>query len=235
MELLGLLSLLLHITAGILSLIAGPVAIFYNFKNARNHRLAGKIFFYAMLIICVTAVAGFLKRPDQLFFQFLLGISVIVLASVLRGVRAVQLMKGGTVKRLDYGYTIALSLFGLWMVGMAVWHYFQETHIAFSILFAVFGTGALVDVRINLRHYTRALTIDYLDWYRLHVSSMLGAFTASTTAFTVNAAHFLPWYLQWFGPLLLLLPLQVYYGRKIKGWKTAAGSGSREQVPVRIG
>ncbi len=222
MEVLAHISLLVHIAAGILTLIAGPIAIFYNFKDARKHRLAGKVFFYAMLVICVTAFFGYLKRPDYVFFQFLLGIAVLVLAGVLRGVRAIRLMQGGTVQRLDYGYTILLGVFGLWMVGMAGWHGYRGAEVVFPILFSVFGAAALSDTWTNLRSFRRAADMHRLDWYRLHVGSMLGAFTASTTAFTVNAAHFLPWYLQWFGPTLALLPLQFYFGKKIQAWKAAA-------------
>ena len=215
MEFLGKLSLTVHIFAGIISLVAGPVAIFYNFNDVRKHRIAGKIFFYAMLAICLTAVSGYLKRPDQVFFQFLLGIAVFVLASVLRGVRAMQMMQGAPVRRFDFGYTIVLGAFGLWMSGMAVWHLQTGTALPFPVLFAVFGLGALADSGQNWRYFSRPGRVRRLDWYRLHAGSMLGAFTASTTAFTVNAAHFLPWYFQWFGPALVLLPLQVYFGRKI--------------------
>jgi hypothetical protein len=63
----------------------------------------------------------------------------------------------------------------------------------------------------------RADQLAPMVWYKLHVATMLGAFTASTTAFTVNAAHFLPWYIQWFGPTLALLPLQFYFAKKISG------------------
>jgi hypothetical protein len=147
---------------------------------------------------------------------------VIVLAGVLRGVRAIQIMQGSRIKQLDYGYTVLLGLFGIWMVGMAIWHFYAGTMIAFPILFGVFGIGALVDTGVNFRSFSGLVQMERLDWYRMHVGTMLGAFTASTTAFTVTAAHFLPWYLQWFGPAILLVPLQLYYGRKIKSWKKAS-------------
>ena len=229
MEVLSHVSLFVHIAAGVLTLVAGPIAIFYNFKDVRKHRLAGKVFFYAMLVICITSVFGYLKRPDQVFFQFLLGIAVLVLAGVLRGVRAIRLMRGGTVQPLDYGYTMLLGLFGFWMVGMAGWLAYRGTAVVFPILFAVFGAASLADTWTNWRSFRRAADMQRLDWYRLHVGSMLGAFTASTTAFTVNAAHFLPWYLQWFGPTLLLVPLQIYFSRRIgraRGNNTAAASKS---------
>lgn len=230
MEFLSVFSLFIHIAAGVLTLLAGPVAIFYNFRDPRKHRLAGKIFFYAMLVVCGSSVAGYLKRPDQVFFQFLLGIAVLVLANVLRGVRAVRIMKGGTVSGFDFTYMISMGLAGSWMLGMAVWHFFQGTMIAFPVLFGVFGLATTLDFATGLRCFLHPERLHRLDWYRMHVGAMLGAFTASTTAFTVNAAPFLPWYLQWFGPTLLILPLQIYFGRMLQRQKRAAGHAQAVSV-----
>lgn len=215
-ELLGKFSLYVHIVAGVATLLMGPVAIFYNFKDPRKHRIVGKIFFYAMLIVAVTAIFGFLKHPENTFFQFLLGISLLVLTGIFRGVRAIFLMKGGSVLPFDFVYTALLGLNGLYMLGMSVWHYQSGTMIAFPILFGVFGTMSLIDTRVNWRVLRHPATLHRLDWMRLHAGTMMGAFTASTTAFTVQSAHFLPWYLQWFGPAMLMLPLQIYFGRKLR-------------------
>lgn len=215
-ELLGKISLYVHIIAGVSTLITGPVAIFYNFKNPEKHRIVGKTFFYAMFIVAVTAIFGFFKHPDRVFFQFLLGISILVLAGIFRGVRAIFLMKGSQVLRFDFIYTILLGLNSLYMIAMSVWHFRVGTMIAFPILFGVFGLVSLADTRVNWRVFTKPHLLHRLDWMRLHAGTMMGAFTASTTAFTVNAAHFLPWWAQWFGPTLLLLPLQIYFGKKLR-------------------
>lgn len=212
----------IHIIAGASTLITGPFAIFYNFKDPRKHRITGKFFFYAMLVVVFSAILSFLKEPDKIFFQFLLGIALLVLAGILRGVRAIFLMKGSEVIRLDWAYTILLVGTGIWMFGMSAWHFQQGTMVAIPILFSVFGLGALLDVRQNIRVFRKPAALHRLDWMRLHASTMLGAFTASTTAFTVNAAHFLPWWAQWFGPTMLLLPLQFYYGRKLKTMRDQA-------------
>ncbi|MBV6439962.1 MAG: hypothetical protein DYG98_14215 [Haliscomenobacteraceae bacterium CHB4] len=215
-EFFGKISLYAHIIAGVTTLLTGPVAIFYNFKNPQKHRLVGKTFFYAMLVVAVTAISGFLKHPDSVFFQFLLGISMLVLAGIFRGVRAIFLMKGGRVLPFDFAYTALLGLNGLAMLGMSAWHFSAGTMIAFPILFGVFGLMSLMDTRVNWRVFTNPGLLHRLDWMRLHAGTMMGAFTASTTAFTVNSAHFLPWWAQWFGPTLLLLPLQIYFGRKLR-------------------
>ena len=222
LELLGKISLVIHITAGASTLITGPVAIFYNFKDPKKHRIVGKTFFYAMLVVAFTAIAGFFKHPDKVFFQLLLGIAIVVLTGIFRGVRSIYLMKGGRVIPFDFGYTALLGLNGVFMLGLSAWHFYAGTMIALPILFAVFGMMSLADVVKNRKIFSAPETMGRLDWMRLHTGTMLGAFTASTTAFTVNAAHFLPWYLQWFGPTLLLLPLQVYFGRKLKNMRNNA-------------
>ncbi len=218
-ELIGKITLYIHVIAGASTLITGPFAIFYNFKDPRKHRIVGKTFFYAMLIVAVSSIGGFIKYPDRPFFQFLLGIAILVLAGVFRGVRAVFLMKGGRVLPFDFGYTTMLGLNALYMLGMAAWHILAGTMIALPILFAVFGFMSLGDTVRNWKVFREPGTLLRLDWMHLHSTTMMGAFTASTTAFTVNAAHFLPWYLQWFGPTLLLLPLQIYFGRKLKNMR----------------
>ncbi len=222
MEIAGKISLIVHILAGLTTLLAGPLAIFYRFNDTQKHRRAGKIFFYAMAIVCLTAIGGYLKYPGQPFFQFLLGVAAIVFGGVMRGVRAMQIMQGSTVRPLDFVYTALVGVFGVWMVAMAIWHFSNGSPSFFPVLFAIFGLMGLSGARLNYRYFSRPAVVHPLDWYQLHVGSMLGAFTASTTAFTVNSAHFLPWYLQWFGPALVLLPLQIYFARQIKGQKQRA-------------
>ena len=96
----------IHVIAGGYTLITGPIAIFYNLRNPGKHRIVGKTFFYAMLIVAISAILLFLKQPDKVFLQFLLGIAIFVLAGILRGVRSILLMKGGRVSWFDWSYTV---------------------------------------------------------------------------------------------------------------------------------
>ena len=216
METLTSIHLFLHIAAGVITLIAGPIAIFTNRKYTKLHKIAGKIFFFAMLYVCFSSIIGFFRHSDIIFYQFLLGIGLLVLAGILRGVRALQIRQTGIVKHFDFAYTILLGITGICMLGMAIWHFSIGTMIAFPILFAVFGIGCLNDTRINYKMFSNPLNYEKTEWLKLHVQTMIGCFTASTTAFTVNTAHYLPWYIQWFGPTLILLPLQFYWGKKLK-------------------
>ncbi len=216
MELLSKLSLYSHITAGVITLIMGILAIIFNRRDVKRHRTVGNIFFYAMLWICISTIFGWLKHINEPFYQFLLGIAAIVFCGIMTGYRAIQFRHGAQVNRFDIGLTVFLGISGAIMLLMAAWHFYLGTMIAIPILFNVFGFGALTDTYRNYKRLSSAHLMNAQAWLAVHVSSMLGAFTASTTAFTVNAAHFLPWYLQWFGPMLLLLPLQIYWARQLK-------------------
>lgn len=222
LDLLAKINLSIHVVAGSITLLTGPFAIFYNFRDPRRHRLVGKVFYYAMLVVVFSAIITFFRHPDQLFAQFLLGISLLVLAGILRGVRSIFLMKGSPVLPLDWAYTLLLGLNAVWMLGMSAWHFATGTMVAFPILFGVFGLMSLGDVRTNWRTFRNPQALQRLDWMQLHLGTMLGAFTASTTAFTVNAAPFLPWWAQWFGPTILLLPFQFYFGIKVKAMRREA-------------
>lgn len=223
MEFLGKLSLWIHIITGVVTLIAGPIALYYN-KNNRLHKLAGKVFFYAMCIVVATSILAFFKRPTVIFFQFLLGIGILVGYHTIRGVRAILFMKGvktPTSFDTQWGWMAIAS--GLAMMGAAVYYYLQGVNIAFPILFGVFGLGSFVDGR----YYVRLLNVENLDkrfWFQLHLNSMFGAFVASTTAFAVNAADFAPWYIQWFAPTIIMIPLQIHLMRQRKVTKKDLGS-----------
>lgn len=215
--LLGKIFVFLHVLAGIVTLVAGPVAIFYNFKNAKNHRLAGKIFFYAMLFVCFSAVIGYLKRPELIFYQFLLGISSIVFIGMITGIRAMLFMKNkAQLNALDWGVALLGVATGAIMMLRAVQNWADDGELIFSVLFVVFGVMTLKD---GIKHLKRLLDFSKISkqiWYKVHISNMLGGFIASTTAFTVNTGQSLPWVIQWFGATIVLTPVIFYFNRKLK-------------------
>jgi hypothetical protein len=209
--------LFLHVAAGITTLVSGPFAIFYNWNNAKAHRRAGKVFLYAMLVVCITSVITFARHPEKVFYQFLFGLAWIVLAGVVRGVRAIFLMKGAkTGHWIDMAIVATTAISGSIMVKYGLDLLAKDGVGPFSILFCVFGMGGMMDAYGWWRKTATSIATTGLDWLMEHKNSMLGAFMASTTAFTVNVGQVLPWYAQWFGPTLLLLPVSIYFGRKIK-------------------
>ena len=216
--------LFLHVAAGLTTLIAGPFAIFYNWNNAKAHRRAGKIFFFAMLLVCITSVLTFARHPEKVFYQFLFALAFMVAAQVSRGVRAIFLMKGKELNYIDYSITGVLGVSGAGMLayGLSLWS--TSESVALPILFCVFGTGALSDTYKCWKVIRAHSEQGPLDHLKIHIDAMLGGFVASTTAFTVNIAHGLPWYIQWFGPTIVLIPVMVYFGKKLKQKRATARS-----------
>ena len=211
MEFLGQLSLITHIVAGAVMLLSAPFAFIINVKSIKNHRLAGKIFNYAMTIVGITTVIGVFKRPDNLFSYFLLAIMVLTAFSVVKGVRAIQVMKGSPINKVDYINLAFIGVSGLFLLGAATYVHFFNLSGEVTILFGVFGLVCLAEIYPSLKRFKNPKEV---NWFRVHIGSMMGAFIASTTAFVVNALKFLPFLVQWFGPTVVLVPLIIYYQRK---------------------
>ena len=233
MELTAKISLFIHILAGALTLIAGPIALFYQKKN-RLHRLAGKVFMYSMVVVIITSVFAFIRHPHVVFYQFLFALSILVTFNLWQGVRSILFMKGAHPSQFDQSLIWVFIFTGAAMIFAAVWYYLNGAEIAFPILFGVFGLLVLSS-SLKFRRFLEAENISSGWWFRNHIDAMMGAFIASTTAFTVNAADFLPWYLQWFGPAIVLQPLVIYFLNQRKLTKKQLGKpfeAAEEKVPI---
>ena len=220
MENFGQLNILIHVIAGGGMLLFAPAAFLINVKNIQRHRLAGKIFNYCMAIVGITTLIGVLKDPTNLFRQFLMAILIFTVYNVVKGVRSIQIMKGSEVKKIDYINIGLLGMAGVFLIGAAGWLYFKNNGLTGPILFGVFGLLSLFEIRPALK-LLKTGKDDKNELFRQHIGAMMGAFIASTTAFTVNAFHSLPVLIQWFGPAIILSPLVVYYTRKFAPKKKA--------------
>ena len=211
----------LHIAAGTITLIAGPLAIYFN-QNAALHRRFGKVFFFAMLYVCISAIFGYLRAPS-IFFTFLLGISCMVLSSILPAVRCIALMKGKPLKKTDQLMGIVALLCGVLMIAKGASGMFDSQVSEVSILFLVFGLLTFALGVGSYRAFSSKEKIHSLDWLLLHVRLMMTAFIASTTAFAVNAKFLqtLPWFILWFAPTVIIVPLQIYFTNRIRAQKAA--------------
>lgn len=212
MEFLGQLNLIIHVIAGGGMLVTAPLAFLINTKNVKNHRTVGKVFNYCMAIVGITSFFSFLKHPTDIFRQFLLAIAILTAYNVIKGVRAIQIMKGSKINRFDFINLYALTLAGLFLTGAAVYSFFNY-NISITIIFGVFGVACLAEFPGQWKRLRTPLT-DKMEWFRIHIGAMMGAFIASVTAFTVNAVPWLPDLLKWFGPTIILVPLIIYYTRK---------------------
>lgn len=216
-------NLIIHIASGFTSLTVGLVPMFAQ-KGGRVHNVSGKIFFWAMFGIFVTATVSWLQEPNRPFLQFLLMIGFFSFHMALTGVRTLRMKtKASQPTRFDWtiaavamvGGSIAL-VFGTWQIyrALSVGHSFPF----FSILYLLFGGFFLRNGQMDWWVYSGKVQLEKMHWFYHHISRMVGAYIASFTAFCVVNGDRIPL------PSLLVWTLPGIIGgyfiaRTIRGYK----------------
>lgn len=188
-----------HVSAGLLALVAGPVAMQAS-KGGTRHRRAGRAFFYAMVVIFVTALALSAWR----FHFFLVGLAFLSFYSAFSGLRALRLKRPGRDRptRLDWGAALLQSGVGVAFLvrglGGPLRRLLQgepPPQLAYLVLF--FGLFIVWGGVEDLQRFHRPPT-EPMSWWYHHVNRMGGAYIAATTAFAVQTvAPWMPGSLQW--------------------------------------
>lgn len=181
------LLVLLHVAAGTFALVLAPIAITTR-KGGRNHCLGGRVYFWAMAVLFITALGLLVVRPNI----FLLIISVLSFYGAFSGTRALARKRpqvgqgptpfvwGGAWLALAAGMGFiawgVLTLLGLW-----------ESIVprAFSYLGVGFGVLLSHDAWSDLRSF-RQPSSDPTWWWFYHMERMLGSYIAAVTAFMVQ-------------------------------------------------
>jgi len=173
-------------------------------KGANLHRASGKIFVAAMATVSITALvlagARFLLDPTPQGRHgglFLLFVSILTGAGVSNGVRVLKTKHrtGPHVHWWDVGVAALLTLASLGMAAYGFAHG-RTLFVAFSVIGLLTGGG-------QLAYWLRAPQSP-MHWWFEHMTSMLGACIAATTAFlVVNAER---WGLETFSLIVWLAP-----------------------------
>ncbi len=199
-----------HIAAGMLSLVAAPVALAVA-KGAAAHRRWGKIFFYCMTWIFISATTLSLYKGNL----FLLLIGVFSYYNVVSGYRALyhkNLHRGGKAALVDWVALVVAAGFNIYFVVAGIR---MGTGHAIAYLCWLFGGIGLMNVWQNLRKFIKA-PADKNEWLFQHISSFLAGFIASVTAFSTQVLVFLPDFLMWAWPTLVGTPVIAYWIRYYK-------------------
>src|SRR6478735_1918032 len=200
---------LIHILAGAIALVIGPLAMI-TFKGGRWHRRWGKIYFWAMATVALTALIMCWLRSG--LFLFLVAIFSFYLAltgyTVLRRKTpqdrpqpldwiAALIVCLASVTLIAYG--------GFWVQSSARW-----ICLAFGIIGLLLGGS-------EIKSFLRP-PIDKRAWYYAHMIRFLAAYVATVTAFSAVNFSFLPTIWRWLWPTLIGIPAiklcKHYYQRK---------------------
>jgi uncharacterized membrane protein len=214
----------LHIACGITAFVCAPVAL-ATAKGGKTHRLWGKIYFWAMAGVAVTALILSFALP--IFFLAMVAVfSFYACFAAYRVLYLKDMYKGG--KPLAWDWIAALitlaSSFLLFLMGfleprlMAV-GIIQIAGHPVSIVSVIFGI-------IGIRLATNSIS-DFLKppkekmfWWYSHLQGMIASYIAAMTAFSaVNlASHFGNAWWVWLWPTIVGAPAitiwTAYYKKK---------------------
>ena len=216
-----------HIAAGTTAFVFAPAAL-ATVKGGKWHRTWGKIYFWMMALVALTALvmAASPLRPNL----FLSLVAIFSFYAAFRGYRVLYLKrpeKGDKPTWYDWfaaGLTVAAGL-GLLVRGV-LWitagQRFGWVAVAFSAIAFVQGFQ-------SYREFT-VLPTDKNHWWYSHMAGMLGSYIAALTAFSaVNFPRWFPEFPQvmtWLWPTVVGIPLTfvwiAYYKRKFNKNKTLA-------------
>ncbi len=220
--------LYLHAFAGTLALVIAPLAMLAS-KGSDAHRRWGKVFFYAMSVVVVTAIIAGIVRPNILMALVAL-FSFHMLASGYRALFLKKLHEGQRMQRWDFilqGSAAvingALFLWGLINLTMG-------RRDSASIIFFVYGSVGLFMVWRNLHQFYKR-SVDKREWLYMHMTGFLGGYIATVSAFSAVNLHMIqPTWLQWLWPTIIGSPLIAYW---ISYYRKGFAKGKRVSDMVR--
>ncbi|RYD74005.1 MAG: DUF2306 domain-containing protein, partial [Verrucomicrobiaceae bacterium] len=174
MDTLFLAFLWTHIAAGTMALLAGPIAMVAR-KGGQNHRRGGRLFFWAMMWIAISAVALSLMRSGT----FLLLVGVFSFYLTFTGYRIIYrktpAQRAGAIDWIAAILALAGSL------GLVVWAQTQAARGIALVSLTFAGIGAIFAIT-DMARFIRPPS-DPNAWWFVHMTRMLASYIATVTAF----------------------------------------------------
>ena len=195
----------IHVPIGGLSLLSGGVAMFVK-KGGKIHKISGRIFYYAMLIVAFSAFIISVLPNHKNTFLFSIGLfSAYFLVSGLRSVY---------YKSNDFNINIdKMIAYTILLIGVFMNLYPLILFRKINIILTVFGITA---VYFGVRDLVLFNNIDKLknSWLKLHLGKMTGGYIAAVSAFFV-VNQLLPNLYNWFLPGIIGGTYIFYWIRNI--------------------
>ena len=187
--------LLIHILSGGVALLVAPGAMLTR-KGALWHRRWGKVYFWSMAVVSLTAVVLSLLRPGL----FLLLVAVFSFYLAFTGYRV--LYRKTTRHRANVLDWVGAALMLLGGIGLVGYGAYLLTSSSFGVVAIVFGGTGLLLAISDARAFRRPPS-DKRAWWFTHMRRMLAAYIATVTAFSAVNFHFLPPLARWLWPSVI--------------------------------
>ena len=207
--------LIIHVAAGGISLVTGLISIL-SLKGSKVHKKSGKIYFYSMTIVFVTAIIIASYR----FNRFLFLIAFLSYYSVFAGVRKLRLKnlhKNQKPKWYDWTAGIINGIANLFFIGLGIYYSIENGFFSGGALLSVgFGIGGLLISYVNLKPFIIKPNKSY-HWYLSHIGNMFGGYIATSTAFLstlISKYEIMNPFLGFALPSIIGVPVLIYWINK---------------------
>jgi uncharacterized membrane protein len=213
MDILFKIFLTIHIIGGATGLLTGILNMAAK-KGDSKHKIIGKIFTVSMLSAGLSSLVLSVLHPSH--FLFMVGIfTVYMVATGNRYLYLKSLHKNQKPKIIDWTLTLIMLLAGLLFIALGTLSLLKSNF--FGLVLVTFGFLGLLFVRQDFINFRGKSTIlNY--WLSVHLQRMIGAFIASSTAFLVVNAKYLPESIPvivyWLLPTMILTPLIIKWANK---------------------
>jgi uncharacterized membrane protein len=205
--------LFIHIAAGAGALLFGAMAFAFR-KNTPKHMPVGRIYFWCMTVVFISAV--FLSIVKSLLFLFMIGmLSYYSTIIAYRSLRLKNLHSGQKPLRADWFIEITALIAFSGLVIFGILNLTKGNNG--GIIPLVFGSFGLLSVRKNIKLFLKPPTRTGY-WLQKHIGHMMGSYIGAFTAFLVNQTDKIPLdpIILWFLPSAIIVPVLVWEIRKIK-------------------
>lgn len=221
-------SLYVHIASGAVAFIAAPIALIVK-KGANNHRLFGKIYFWAMAVVALSGIVLSIFRSNI----FLFCVAFFAFYLVASGYRWLwRKNPNQKPERLDWFINITASVCNAGLLAIGILSLVQNMGDAFGYVSAVFGLIGLSFCRTNIKQLLKP-SGEKAAWLYNHLGGMIGGYIATVSAFSAVNMNFLPSIIQWLWPTIIGTPVIFLFIRYYRT-KFAKGKKPEEVVEVRI-
>jgi hypothetical protein len=196
------LALYLHIFAGFTALTTGLVPMFSK-KGSKVHITWGKVYYWAMFVVAVTALIRFQMKLNLIFLS---GVAVFSFYNTFTGVRLIHRKDNPKPEFIDWFGAVLMVLGSFGMLYFSYLAY-QMNNVFYVILFTIFGIFmfllALEDLQVFMgrKQIDNDVPLQTRYWFQNHISRMGGSYIATITAFlVVNNPPYIPDLVVWIAP-----------------------------------
>jgi hypothetical protein len=214
MEIFQKITLGLHIVAGGVALIIGLIPMFSK-KGSILHIQSGKIYYWAMFLVFITAILRF--RPE-IKLIFLECIAIFSFYNTFTGRRLAQMKSGLNPQLIDWVALYTAFLFASIMAVVAVWGFINNNTFV-GVTLGVFSMFCFRLAMTDWQIFNKRIVPENMHWMLNHIARMAGSYIATLTAFiVVNNKGFIPELVAWLSPAIvgtiLIVRWRAYYRAK---------------------